>query len=41
VTTRRRIAATEKGDAVTQGLLIEVAAELEKEYWMFRAENRN
>jgi starvation-inducible DNA-binding protein len=38
---RARIAATEKADAVTQGLLIEVTAELEKEYWMFQAENRN
>jgi starvation-inducible DNA-binding protein len=38
---RARIAATEKADAITQGLLIEVTAELEKEYWMFQAENRN
>ncbi|MFD7135336.1 Dps family protein [Streptomyces sp. NPDC059894] len=38
---RARIEATEKADAVTQDLFIGLTAELEKEYWMFQAENRD
>ncbi|WP_328891143.1 Dps family protein [Streptomyces sp. NBC_00316] len=37
---RSRIEATEKADAVSQDLLIGLTAELEKEHWMFQAENR-
>ncbi len=36
---RERIEATEKADPVTQDLLITVTAELEKQRWMFDAEN--
>ncbi|MES5817967.1 DNA starvation/stationary phase protection protein [Streptomyces sp. RG80] len=36
---RERIAATEKADPVTQDLLIGITAELEKQRWMFDAEN--
>ncbi|MEU8032779.1 DNA starvation/stationary phase protection protein [Streptomyces sp. NPDC049099] len=36
---RERIAATEKPDPVTQDLLISVTADLEKQRWMFQAEN--
>ena len=36
---RERIEATEKADPVTQDLLISVTAELEKQRWMFDAEN--
>ena len=36
---RERIDATEKADLVTQDLLISVTAELEKQRWMFEAEN--
>jgi starvation-inducible DNA-binding protein len=36
---RDRIRATEQPDPVTQDLLIGLAAELEKEHWMFQAEN--
>jgi starvation-inducible DNA-binding protein len=36
---RERIDATEKADPVTQDLLISVTAELEKQRWMFDAEN--
>ncbi|GAA0922505.1 DNA starvation/stationary phase protection protein [Streptomyces thermoalcalitolerans] len=36
---RERIDATEKPDPVTQDLLIAVTAELEKQRWMFAAEN--
>jgi starvation-inducible DNA-binding protein len=36
---RERIAATEKPDPVTQDLLIGITAELEKQRWMFDAEN--
>ena len=36
---RERIAATEKPDPVTQDLLIGITAELEKQRWMFEAEN--
>ncbi|MGA5703547.1 Dps family protein [Peterkaempfera bronchialis] len=36
---RERIAATEKPDPVTQDLFIGLAAELEKEAWMFQVEN--
>jgi starvation-inducible DNA-binding protein len=35
---RKRISATEETDLVTQDLLIDVAADLEKQYWMFQAE---
>jgi len=38
---RERIEATEKPDPVTQDLFIGLAAELEKEYWMFQAENQS
>jgi starvation-inducible DNA-binding protein len=34
---RERIDVTEKPDPVTQDLLIEAAAELEKQHWMFQA----
>ncbi|MFD5065567.1 Dps family protein [Streptomyces sp. NPDC058394] len=37
---RARIEATEKVDAVTQDLFIGLTAELEKENWMFQAENQ-
>ena len=37
---RGRIAATEESDLVSQDLLIGITAELEKQYWMFQAENR-
>ncbi|MFE9621697.1 Dps family protein [Streptomyces sp. NPDC006527] len=36
---RERIEATEKPDPVTQDLLIAITAELEKQRWMFEAEN--
>lgn len=36
---RERIEATEKADPVTQDLLIAITAELEKQRWMFEAEN--
>lgn len=36
---RERITATEKPDPVTQDLLIGITAELEKQRWMFDAEN--
>ncbi|MFJ4974422.1 Dps family protein [Streptomyces coeruleorubidus] len=36
---RERIDATEKADLVTQDLLIGITAELEKQRWMFDAEN--
>jgi starvation-inducible DNA-binding protein len=36
---RERIAATDEPDAVTQDLLIGITAELEKQHWMFQAEN--
>lgn len=36
---RERIGATEKADPVTQDLLIGITAELEKQRWMFDAEN--
>lgn len=36
---RERIEATEKADPVTQDLLIGITAELEKQRWMFAAEN--
>ncbi|MET8565610.1 DNA starvation/stationary phase protection protein [Streptomyces flaveolus] len=36
---RERIEATEKADPVTQDLLISVTADLEKQRWMFEAEN--
>ncbi|MEH0573971.1 MULTISPECIES: DNA starvation/stationary phase protection protein [Streptomyces] len=36
---RERIAATDKPDPVTQDLLIGITAELEKQRWMFEAEN--
>ncbi|MEV5437056.1 DNA starvation/stationary phase protection protein [Streptomyces sp. NPDC052682] len=36
---RERIDATEKSDPVTQDLLIGITAELEKQRWMFDAEN--
>ncbi|MFG2576654.1 Dps family protein [Streptomyces sp. NPDC048481] len=36
---RERIAATDEADPVTQDLLIAVTAELEKQRWMFEAEN--
>ncbi|NEA41436.1 DNA starvation/stationary phase protection protein [Streptomyces sp. SID11385] len=37
---RARIAETADADQVTQDLLIGLAAELEKQSWMFQAENR-
>ncbi|MFI5674226.1 Dps family protein [Streptomyces cellulosae] len=36
---RERIEATEKADPVTQDLLISITADLEKQRWMFDAEN--
>ncbi|MEU2876718.1 DNA starvation/stationary phase protection protein [Streptomyces sp. NPDC007070] len=36
---RERIEATDKPDPVTQDLLISITAELEKQRWMFAAEN--
>ncbi|MFF4394646.1 Dps family protein [Streptomyces sp. NPDC001480] len=36
---RERIDATEKADPVTQDLLIGITADLEKQRWMFEAEN--
>jgi starvation-inducible DNA-binding protein len=36
---RERIAATDEADPVTQDLLIAITAELEKQRWMFAAEN--
>lgn len=36
---RERISATEEADPVTQDLLISLTAELEKQRWMFDAEN--
>lgn len=36
---RERITATEQADPVTQDLLIGITAELEKQRWMFEAEN--
>jgi len=36
---RERIEATEKADPVTQDLLIGITADLEKQRWMFEAEN--
>ncbi|MFJ7152501.1 Dps family protein [Streptomyces sp. NPDC100445] len=38
---RERIEATEKADPVTQDLLIAVTADLEKQRWMFQAENHS
>jgi starvation-inducible DNA-binding protein len=35
---RERIEATDKTDVVTQDLLIEIAAELEKQHWMWQAQ---
>jgi starvation-inducible DNA-binding protein len=35
---RERIAATEEPDPVTQDLFIQITADLEKQYWMFQAE---
>ncbi len=37
---RERIEKTEQADPVTQDLFISLTAELEKENWMFQAENR-
>ncbi|NYI03066.1 Dps family protein [Allostreptomyces psammosilenae] len=36
---RERVDATEKSDPVTQDMIIEVTQELEKQSWMFQAEN--
>jgi starvation-inducible DNA-binding protein len=36
---RERIAATEESDLVTQELLIDITAELEKQSWTFQAED--
>jgi starvation-inducible DNA-binding protein len=36
---RERIAATDEPDPVSQDILIELAADLEKHHWMFQAEN--
>ncbi|MEV6805743.1 DNA starvation/stationary phase protection protein [Streptomyces sp. NPDC017248] len=36
---RKRIEATEKADPVSQDLLIAITADLEKQRWMFEAEN--
>lgn len=36
---RERITATEEADPVTQDLLISITADLEKQRWMFEAEN--
>ncbi|MFF9087754.1 DNA starvation/stationary phase protection protein [Streptomyces sp. NPDC014991] len=38
---RERIEATEKADPVTQDLLIAITADLEKQRWMFQAENQS
>ncbi|WP_333761815.1 Dps family protein [Streptomyces sp. IBSBF 2390] len=38
---RERIEATEKADPVTQDLLITITADLEKQHWMFQAENHD
>ena len=38
---RERITATEEADPVTQDLLISITADLEKERWMFAAENQS
>ncbi|MEU3860764.1 DNA starvation/stationary phase protection protein [Streptomyces sp. NPDC028722] len=38
---RERIGATEKADPVTQDLLITITADLEKQRWMFQAENHS
>jgi starvation-inducible DNA-binding protein len=35
---RKRIDETDKTDLVTQDLLIEIAAELEKQHWMWQAQ---
>jgi starvation-inducible DNA-binding protein len=35
---RERVGATEEPDPVTQDILIEVTADLEKHYWMFQAQ---
>ncbi len=35
---RKRIDDTDKTDLVTQDLLIEIAAELEKQHWMWQAQ---
>jgi len=35
---RKRIEETDKSDLVTQDLLIEIAAELEKQHWMWQAQ---
>ncbi|MWA04471.1 DNA starvation/stationary phase protection protein [Actinomadura sp. LD22] len=35
---RERIAATDESDPVTQDLLIGIAAQLEKQHWMFQAQ---
>jgi starvation-inducible DNA-binding protein len=37
---RERISATERPDPVTQDIFIGITAELEKEHWMFQAENQ-
>ncbi|MES4892527.1 DNA starvation/stationary phase protection protein [Streptomyces sp. NPDC096012] len=37
---RERIEATEKADPVTQDLFISITADLEKQRWMFEAENQ-
>jgi starvation-inducible DNA-binding protein len=37
---RERIKATEEADLVTQDLLITITADLEKQRWMFDAENQ-
>ncbi|MGV4985896.1 Dps family protein [Streptomyces sp. NRAIS4] len=36
---RERIATTEKPDPVTQDLMMSITADLEKQHWMFQAEN--
>ncbi|MCX5207363.1 DNA starvation/stationary phase protection protein [Streptomyces sp. NBC_00237] len=36
---RERIAATDRPDPVTQDIFISLTAELEKQHWMFQAEN--
>jgi starvation-inducible DNA-binding protein len=36
---RERIAETENADLVTQSLLIEITADLEKHHWMFRVQS--
>lgn len=36
---RERITATDEADLVTQDMLIGIAGELEKQHWMFQAEN--